>query len=116
MGLQSRPQGMDVDQVSRLIHDLATARSKVERLDAERSSLQDKVSALRTEMTAATESQKRALVEAEAAAATALEEEQVCFVVFCSLLSPHPIHSAPSLAVSLDYLTRPSRSLVTSSR
>ncbi len=77
VGLQSRPQGMDVDQVSKLMHDLATARSKVEHLDQERSALQGKLSELRSEMSTSTEAQKRALLEADAVAAKALEEEQL---------------------------------------
>ncbi len=74
--LHQKPQGLDPSQVGKLIHDLATARSKVEHLDLERSNMAEKLSTLQSEMTSVTEGQKQALMEADAAATRALDDEK----------------------------------------
>ncbi len=74
--LHQKPQGLDPSQVGKLIHDLATARSKVEHLDMERSSLAGKLSSLQSEMTSVTAGQKQALMEADLVATRALQDEK----------------------------------------
>jgi len=74
--LHQKPQGLDSKQVGRLIHDLATARSKVEYLDHEKASLSEQLSLLQNEVSSISEDKRNALQVAESEAAQALSEEQ----------------------------------------
>lgn len=74
--LHQKPQGLDPKQVGRLVHDLATARSKVEYLDREKTSLSEQLSLLQNEMSSISEDRRQALIKAELEAGKALSEEQ----------------------------------------
>lgn len=74
--LHQKPQGLDPKQVGKLIHDLATARSKVEYLDHEKDALSKKISLLQNEMSSISEDKRQALLKAESDASKALLEEQ----------------------------------------
>jgi chromosome segregation ATPase len=74
--LHQKPQGMDPSHVGKLIHDLASARSKVENLDLDRNSLADKLASLQNEMSTIADEQRQALMKAEETASLALHEEK----------------------------------------
>ena len=74
--LHQKPQGVDSKQVGRLIHDLATARSKVEYLDREKSDLSQQLSVLQNEVSTIAEEKRDALMKAQSEATKSLSEEQ----------------------------------------
>jgi len=74
--IQQQSRGMDPKEVGNLINDLASARSKVERLIEERASLSQQLSALKNEMSESSALQKEVLMQAETEAQNAMKHEQ----------------------------------------